>query len=1787
MLLPTLSGYQAIELLAPSGNSLLFRGHELGSGRPVVIKILASELPSLLDIASLTREYEIIARLELPGVTPALELQSYQGSFALILAAFPGPSLRELIDARTLTIDEAVDLAIDLAGTIGQLHARHVIHKQIQPENIHVDRATGRAVLTNFFCASELEREKASLGHSLDLAYISPEQSGRMNRVVDHRTDFYSFGVTLYELLTRRRPFASSDPVELVHLHIAKEPTPPDRLVPELAGPLTDIVMRLLAKTAEDRYRSAHGIKADLIRCRAIRREHEQPLAFAPASQDRPERLELPQRLYGRERERERLLAAFDRVSQGRVELVLASGYSGIGKSSLVRELQRPIVQQFGYFASGKSDQYKHNIPYHAFVEAFQDLTRQILTESDERIAHWRVDLKAALGSNGQVVLDVIPEFELIIGPQPAIPELEPGPTQNRFNLVIEALIDVFAAAEHPLVLFLDDLQWADPPSLALLRRLLTRSAEATLLLIGAYRDNEVDAAHPLALTLAELREAGAALDTIELGALALHHVEQFVADTLCCDIEHVRPFATLLQSKVAGNPFFLIQMLEHLTEREVLTFDQGAGVWTWELEAIVDLAITDNVVELMISRLGRLPEASQQALQLAACIGNRFSLDLLAAVSTADSRTAARALWQPIVDEMVVPASDDYKVPLALTSEFLSAAIERGNLGTLPIHYKFAHDRIHQAAYALIPAEHKPRVHLQVGQLLLERLRGDSLGERIFDVVSNLNLGASLLRDEALRAELAALNLEAGRRARSSAAYPVARAYLEKGLELVGDAGWNERYELTLALHVAAIEARHLANDTVGAEQLSAAALGHVAEVLDEAKIQKLRILFLNARNEFHAAIAVALAMLIKLGVDVEAMLDDPNELANGFRAELTARGMEITDLPKLPEMTSASHLVAMEILTGMNEPAFLAAPALWPKVCFMMARLCVRHGNSFASGFVYVYIGNILCGMLEDIELGYAIGQLAQQLPERFYAKRLRVQSAIPYNLAIRHWKEPLRNTFQAYYEGIQDALAIGDIAFAAYHSANYANLPVLVSALTLESVFERQAKYMAMSRALGQIWPVSFFEVWMQFTLNLLGKSDDPMRLVGEAFDEDRQIPVYEALPSPTLLFMIYVAKCVLAYLFGDYRGAVEFGEAARRHELGAQGFSTVPILYSYHGLALLALAGQSDEPRKSELRERARVIIAKYQRWAEHGPANYLHKYHLLLAEDEASFGDPLRALELYDLAISGAGTQGFLQEQALAHERAGELYARLGRVKAAATYFESAHHGYLRWGAQAKAEQLSARIEGRHVRDHSTASSTSLDLEAVIRASHALSSEIVLARLLDKLIKTILANAGAQRAVLLVEREGRWFIEVEGRVSDEGIDIELVGPSSPNSGIGTRVAAAIVNYTARTGATVLLDDAAREGQYTRDAYVVSNRVASVLCIPLLLRMKLSGVLYLENNLTTHAFSRGRVELLTILLRQAAIAIENARLYERLEDHSRSLEERVRERTATLDAKNRELGVALDTLKNTQARFVAQEKLAALGVLTSGIAHEVRNPLNIVVNFAELTHELRDELSEALAPILAGFEGPQRQHITTLLENLGQAVDNIHSHGLRADKIINDMRVLSRGETGEVQQVDVASLVREALALAQHSERIQSEDLQVVVACEIEDSLGSIEAFPADLSRALINIIGNALYAADAGSQTPRVQVRARVRGEQVEIRVHDNGSGIPPEIRAEIFAPFFTTKPPDRGTGLGLSISHDIIVQLHGGSISVSSEPGDTEFVILLPRRHPRARHYPD
>ena len=1471
----------------------------------VVLKLLKDELASPREIAKIRHEHAILKGLDLDGVVRPHGLAKHQGNLALVLEDFGGQALREGLRGQRLDWRTVLRIAASIAETLEAVHRRRVIHKDINPNNIVMNTETGQVKLIDFGIATRLSQEiqRAASPESLEgtLAYMSPEQTGRMNRVIDHRTDLYSLGASLYQMLTGALPFLTTDPMELIHSHIAKVPAPPHELTPEIPRVVSNIVMKLLSKGAEDRYQRASGLKADLDECLARGQEAAQIAPFPLGQRDFSDELRVPQKLYGREAELAALMAACGRVGEGAAELLLISGAGGVGKSALVHELQRSIVHRRGYFIGGKFNQLNASVPYAPLTEAFRELVRSLLTEGAEALALWKDRLLTAVGPNGQVLIDLLPEVELVIGPQAAVRELGPTEAQNRFNLVFQSFLRVFTTGtpgDPPVVLFLDDLQWVDPASLKLLQFLLTDPERANLLVIGAYRDDKVDAAHPLKLTEGELRKAGTVIREISLKPLDLPDVSRLLCDALGCDEDRVRPLSELILSRTHGNPFFVNQCLETLHQEKTLSFDERSGAWGWDLVRIEETMITDNVVTFMANKLQRLAPSTQRTLQLAACIGHRFEMKTLSIISEKSLTETAADLWDALQQGFVLPLNAEYRFLYDPEDQDVGGA-------PLPsafdVSFKFLHDRVQQAAYSLIEGAYEREVHLRIGRLLLAKCGGRPGDEELLEIVNHLNLGAALITDPRERAELARLDLAAGRKAKAGCAHDAAADYFRAGMSLLDGASWEDAPELSAALHEERAVCEYLTGHLEEAEALFDVLLSRVSSSRERAHVHSLRVVLYMTMGRIAEAVSVGLLALGLFRIDLPGDEEARKAALEAELVEVQANlgGRPAGALLDLPALTDPDKKVLLKLLTSLFIPSFIVSPVLFMLIVAKHVNLSLGHGHSEVSAHGYMAYGVILASSLGRYKEAYEFGRLALDLNERSGNADQECKLNAVF-VDYMHYRRPLREgldcTMRAYHAG----LSSGDFIHLSY-VCTQATAIRLARGDELDVVREELSRFRTLMQRINISSTSAVQDLAMQMIANLTGDTRGRGTLSDDRFDEAKFIEASHRDGLMLVAFRYYAIKLQLLFLHGDYAGALEVairGEALLESCAGL--FLTTELsFYTCLTLAALHPGATADEQRRYSASLAAHE--AKIAVWAESCPENFRHKHLLVLAEAARISGEEIDAMNLYERAIDSARESEFIRDEALANELCAKFHLARGRTRVARTYMTGAHRAYLRWGATAKAED----IEHQHpdlllsigrapaaleVRPTITSTLTRrvngeiLDVGAVIRAAQAIVGEIVLDKVLERLMRIAIENAGAQRGALILQREGRLLLEASIEAAPGAVALGLSTPIEASSDL----AVSIVQYVARTKESVVLGDAASADRFAGDPYIAAHRPRSVLCLAMMHQARLMGVLYLENNATRDAFTPARLELCGLLASQAAIAIENALLYAHVEE-----------------------------------------------------------------------------------------------------------------------------------------------------------------------------------------------------------------------------------------------------------------------------------------------------------
>jgi PAS domain S-box-containing protein len=1800
------------------GDVALQRGS--GSGLPRILLVAVDEsVPG--GVGRLEHEYALRDELDADWAARPIALTQHNGRMTLVLED-PGGTPADRLVGRPLDALDFLRIAIPLAGTLRGVHGRGLIHKDIKPANILVDQTSGGVWLTGFGIASRLPREHPAPAPPEVIAgtlpYMAPEQTGRMNRSVDSRSDLYALGVTFYEMLTGQLPFTASDPMEWVHCHVARQPVPPHERIEDVPGPLSAIVMKLLAKTAEERYQTAAGVEADLRRCLADLELYGRIDRFSLGDRDQSDRLLIPEKLYGREREIEALIAAFDRVVRsGTPELVLVYGYSGIGKSSVVNELHKALVPPRGLFASGKFDQYKRDIPYATLAQAIQSLVRSLLGQSEEDLGRWRDALHTALGPNGQLMVNLVPELELLIGKQPPVPELPPQDAQNRCKIVFRRLLAVFAKPEHPLALFLDDLQWLDAATLDLVEHLVTHPEMRHLLLVGAYRDNEVGPAQPLPRTLDVIRATEVRVHEIVLTPLGLNDVSRLIADALNCEPECARLLAELVQEKTGGNPFFAIQFFTALADEGLLAFDPVTRAWQWDINRIRAKTYTDNVVDLMAEKLKRFSASTQEVLKQLACLGNVAPIATLALVLGKTEEATHAALWEAV------------HAGLVLQQESV---------------IRFLHDRIQQAAYTLIPEEYRTEIHLRIGRALLASMTADELAEHLFDVANQLNRGAALLDDQDEKALVAAIDLRAGRKAKASAAFASACAYFAGGMAMLDERDWGSRYELMFSLWLERAQCELLSGNFETAGQLIGELLQRGASKVDQAAVYHLKVQFHVLKSENQLAVASALTCVRLFGIDLPAQPTWEQVQTEYEKLWQTLDGRPIESLIDLPPMTDPGLRIAMEVLGGLTPAAYLTD---FRFCCLQMCRMVtisMQYGVSAGSAQACGYLGTMLGPVFRRYRDAPRFAKLACDLVEKhgFISSHARVHYAMG---RVAFWTQPITTAIDFMRATFLPANETGDLTLACYSKSQLISGLLLrndpLDAVWRESEialdFAREAKYAA-----------DIITSQQQFIATMRGRTATFSTFSDPQFDEATFEAELTGDQMPMAICFYWILKLKARFLSGDYTEALSAAEKVK--SLLSAAVAQIQLLdyFYYAALTVAALYDKAPADEQITWHELLTVHQEQLREWVDSYSPTFSDKHALVSAEKARIEQRDADAMGLYERAIGSAREHGFIQNEGVAFEVASRFYATRGFDTIAGALLREARRCYLRWGAFGKVRQL----EHIHPHLHDAAVPASptttidapveqLDIGTVLKASQALSGEIVLSELIKALLRIAVEHAAAERGLLILFQGDELQTAAEAKTGRGEVEVTL----RETTAFSVELPESVLHYVTRTRESVILDDALAHNPFSADEYLRQKHARSVLCLPLMKQAKLIGVLYLENNLASHVFTPARISVLELLASQAAISLENARLYNDLREREARIRRLVdsnivgvvfwdvqgrvtdanqafldmvgyaredlvsgrirwteltppewrdadKQITAeltvagTLEPREKEYfrkdgsrvpilialalfewkrdeGVAF-VLDLTERKHVEE----ALRDAQANLAHVVR-----VTTLGELTASIAHEVNQPLTAVIANAEACLHwlDRETPDLDAVRRSVEWIIGDGNRASEVIRRVRALVNKSDIEMRPLDVNDVVEGVITLMQR----ELFSHEVSLRTELAPALPAILGDRVQLQQVIINLMMNGIEAMHSVTDRPReLVIRSRQdEKQQVLTSVTDCGVGLSAETADRLFNAFFTTKAS--GMGMGLSVCRSII-EAHGGRLwATANHPHGVTFQFTL------------
>ncbi|THB76616.1 MAG: GAF domain-containing protein [Desulfobulbaceae bacterium] len=1727
-------GYHITRKFRETSSDIVYRGHHKGLNRFALIKLPREDYPSPEHLRRIKHEYLVASLFTHNKILKPLALEEHGHRLAIIYEDFDGLPLTSITKTGVQDLAWFLDIAIQLTDGIREIHRQKIIYKNLSPNTILYRSVTGRIRLSDFSISSQSSREQPDHSSSTlpegQVRYVSPEQTGRVDLPLDFRTDFYSLGIVLYELLTGTHPFETSDPMEMVHCHLAKTPPGPHEVDVRIPKAISKIILKLLEKSPEKRYQSCNGLTPDLMKCLIELRNYRDIIDFSIGKDDISVELTIPDKLYGRTAELGKIISFWEQTKEDNPGHLLITGNSGVGKTVLLKEAKKIIKARRGMTISAKIDQIRQSTPYAPLIKGLKELLQNLLLAHPDEIERWKQTLLSSLDSQGQVILDVLPDLELIIGPQPEVESLQPAENQHRFRRVFRQFISACSELARSLTIILDDLQWIDRDTLDLVESIATDKTISCSFL-GSYRSSEVEHNHPLTAVLQHLHDNNISFQRLSLENLPKEDIIPLLSETLFCPVEITEPLAQACLNKTDGNPFFLKEFLKELDDSGCLRFNQVSGRWDFDLARINNRKVMKNVGEILIQRISGFSEQSRKILMLAACIGNDFGLSTLSLLSGKSLDETMEDLKQPLLSGVIIPDTSP------------SASGFHPQTDQSASRYTFAHDQIQRAAYALIPENDVQQYHQHVGELLLKTLPRKAREQHLFEIVSHLNKGASLISDQQAKNKLAVLNIKAAGKAKKSAAYRLYYQFTQTAYKLLPADCWETDYDFTLSIYTEAAESTALNGRFEEAEFFCDGIRDNARSFLDKVGAYQIKIRSYKSANRLEQAVETGLESLRELGVKFPRNPSKLQIFTAMMQTKLLLLGKKPADLLNGPEMTDPHAKIIMGILLDIGTAAYYARPRLVPLISFTAIKLTLRYGNNIVSAVMaYPSYGFLLCGLpLGNIQQGYEFGLMALAMQKKLDYGQSPLPIYLVNNLII-HWKQHIRTTLSPLLEAYRLGQKSGESEITANSAYCYC-YRLLLLGHNLEVTAQEHDYYLHAIEQTNQKIPLYRQLLFRQSVACLRDNEDNGASINGRFYNPELLYPEHEQNKDYTTIFIYHLLSMMHTYHFGDSEQCLEHGAKAQPLLSHAVSSLFIPLFYFYQVLGLMDFHSAQLPAKPSGVVKKIRKGLKKIECWASHAPENYRHKYYLLRAEFECILDHRDQAADYYDRSIVTAHQNGYIQDQALALERAAHFYAKRNRGRIAIQYLDEAIICYQKWGAQALVKSLRAQRhtmieklfpdQSRPYLDkpdilgtiESNDSVVRLDMMSVIKASRAFTGEIILGDLLKKLIIILLENAGGHSGFLLLPQDGFWMVKAHATAADHSAELLDLPPSL----LADQLCQTIINYVLRSNQTVVLDDAANQGMFTHDSYIIDKQSKSILCMPIVHQSEMICLLYLENGLTVSAFHPDRLETIKLIASQAAISIKNSRLYEDLE--------------GTVDKLHREI----TKRKETQMQLLHAGKLSALGRLSASIAHEFGNPL---IGIKYLLDDL--EKREALS-------GDDRKLIKIGLEECQ-----------RMKSLINDLQDLHRPSSGFKKEFSLNETTQNVLLF----QRKNLKNLNISVITELAPELPILYAVEDQITQVLVNLTINAADSMrEAGG---RLNIRTWHDDSSVYWEVSDTGCGIPEQFHEHVFEPFYSTKEAVDGTGLGLAISYSI-VKNHGGDISFSSTPekGST-FSVSLP-----------
>ncbi len=1725
--MPKIAGYITTETLFESSATAVFHAHHAITGQTVVLKLLRGEHPTSEDLDRFTREYKLISSFDSSYVLKAYGLEKYQNSQFMLLEDYYGSykSLAAIIKNQTFTLHQLLHIFIEITKALETVHSKKIIYRDLSPETILLRKDYRHIKFHNFNIATPYEsKEKGSRPSRLpegSLPYISPEQTGRIEHSVDYRSDFYSLGITFFQLATGCLPFSSRNVNEIIHAHLAHTPPPPNQLNPSIPAPLSAIILKLLTKSKSGRYQTCHGLLDDLNHCLLDLDGYSKVGTFEPGQHDTPVSLHFRSTPYQRDKQLQQLHAGFNRARKGGSEIILIQGRPGTGKSSILQSFQKNLLHKHPYILYGTFDSVIATTPYKTIVWSVSQIVSQILSESFHAINFWKDNLQQLDKEDCALLTNIIPQLAQLLGTQDPPTNLEHAEAEHRFHTAFTSFLQLCCRTASPLVFILDDLDKAPPTSLKLLEYLLTSADTSHLLVIGTHsqmdRSSSTGVCHALTKIISMPNVQHLTFENLDQDT-----IEVMLSDLLARDKEDMADIARLCLQKTDGHPSHLKQFLQTLQQEGILFYSKEKRQWECNTPALRTSPLTPNTAQVLAQKVESLPPATLNLLKIAACLRECFARNLLIRLGNAPPEENTRSLQDALRQGFICDANKDNQ-----------------NSDEATCYYHFIHGKIRQAILASLNTHEQSTIRLHAGQHLLKTLQADDYHHSVFEIADYLNSGTYQVTLNAERLEIAQVNLDAGRKAKLSEKFSAAHTYFTAGTHALPQDSWTSRYSLTLELHNSACETAYLSGNYHEVEHYFQTICAKSTDVYETCRVYRIYIRTLKAQSQPEKAVSASLEILGRLGVHIPAHPSKIHSLTALMHTRFRLMRFSQSRLLMLPEMTNKHAHVIMGFLHDTGTAAYSANPWLLPLLCTHAIRLSLKHGNSQESSVLgYLTYGFLLCGLsARYIKEGYEFGQLALQLQKQLSNNTNSCQSTYVYNSFICHWNDHIRTTLPAISTAIKDCLSCGDLDMAANASFSLTFRHFLTGKNLTQtgSVINEQ---FALISKLNQQLQLTRLKIFWQAIANLQSESVDHLVLKGQYYDENKSLPAYLAAKDYSSYCVAILVKMILAVLFHDYQRALDLSQIARKHISHITASAFIPVYFFYDSLALLANYNTQSLTARMQSRLRIASNQRKMKLWSYHAPQNYSHKFSLIEAERERINGNTERAIEWYDTAIYQAKENEYLQEEALAYELAARFYSNRRKPHIASSYLREARYCYYMWGATAKVAQIDQqewigqanlkRKPQRHDQSDQqivNERASRLDMLTIIKASRVLSSEMVFDELLKKVMQIMLESGGAQRGFLIFKENSEWIIKVRGSTTRNSI-VTLTHLPVPTQRIAST---SIINYVIHTGNDVVLEDACEDGTFTRDTYVQQEKIRSVICMPIIHQNEIFAILYLENNLSTGAFPPDRQELLHLLGTQASISLSNSKLFEKLEGTVNQLASEVEKR------------------RSTQQQLLHAEKLSALGRLSASIAHEFGNPLMGVKYLLDDFYK-REELNEN-----------DRQLVELGLEECE-----------RMKNLIKNLQRLNKPSSGKKSRTNIHSVLDNILLFQKKhfsANRIQLRK-------EFDLSLPEVDIIVDQITQVLFNLTINAVDSMNPNGGVLKICTRRHEQG--IAIDIQDTGTGIPYENQEQVFEPFFSSKKEEDGTGLGLSISYGI-VRYHKGDLSFVSKPGEgATFTLTLP-----------